>query len=158
MISCLVAVEKNQGIGYKGSMPWPRLTDDLNFFKNITTDNIVIMGSTTYHSIGKSLPNRVNVVLSSNKILGDHTFSNTNNAIAFCMSEYPDKDIFIIGGETVYQQFHSIIERYYITQIEEHFTCDRFFNINYVENNFTKVTELAKFNNPINYTIKLYEQ
>lgn len=158
MINCIVAVEKNQGIGYEGFMPWPNLKEDLKFFKNITSNNVIIMGSTTYKSIGKSLPNRINVVLSSNKTLGDHTFSDSDNALAFCLSEYPDKDIFIIGGENVYKQFLLNIDKYYITEIENHYICDRFFNVNYVKNNFTKVTEIAKFNDPINYQIKSYER
>lgn len=158
MISCLVAVEKNQGIGFNGSMPWPHLKGDMNFFKTITTNNIVVMGSTTYLSIGKSLPNRINVVLSSNKSLGDHTFSDPHNVIAFCLSEYPDKDIFIIGGENVYQQYYDIIEKYYVTEIDHYYNCDKFFNLNYIENNFTKVTEIAKFSDPITYQIKSYER
>lgn len=158
MINCIVAVEKNQGIGYKGFMPWPKLKEDLKFFKNITSNNIVIMGSTTYKSIGKSLPDRINIVLSSDKTLGDHTFANTDHALAFCLSEYPDKDIFIIGGETIYQQFSSNIEKYYITELEEHYVCDRFFNLNYVTNYFTKVTEIASFNYPIKFKINSYER
>ena len=65
MINCLVAVERNQGIGFEGQMPWPRLKGDMSWFREKTTDQIVIMGRKTWESIGgKNLPNRINIVIS----------------------------------------------------------------------------------------------
>lgn len=43
MINCLVAVDRNQGIGFQGQMPWPRLKGDLDWFRKMTIGNIVIM-------------------------------------------------------------------------------------------------------------------
>ena len=53
MIAGIVAVEQSQGIGYNGQMPWPHLTGDMKSFVRITTDKIVIMGSTTWKGLGK---------------------------------------------------------------------------------------------------------
>jgi len=162
MVNCLVAVDKNQGIGFNGQMPWPHLKGDMSWFKNMTSGHVVIMGSTTWKSIGaKPLPNRVNVVLSkttdySGDTRADHTFSDPDTALVFCSNEYPDKEIFIIGGSTVYTTYLDIIDRFYITEIEESYQCDTFFDLEYVQKNFTKVQELAKFNDPIKYTIKEY--
>jgi|688.fasta_scaffold1109994_2 dihydrofolate reductase len=159
MVNCIVAVELNQGIGFNNSMPWPRLKDDLKFFKNMTTSSIVIMGSSTFKSLEyKPLPNRINVVLSRTHPYptADHTFHNPDTALAFCTNEYPDKEIFIIGGSEIYNLYFPYVKKFYITEIDAHFQCDKFFNLTYVQNNCKKVKELLKFKDPINFTIKEY--
>lgn len=156
MINCIVAVDKSHGIGFQGQMPWPHLKGDMQWFKRMTTGQVVIMGSTTYDSIGKPLPNRINVVISRKRILGDHTFDDCGSALDYCSVEYPDKDIFIIGGGNIYRQYLDIIDRFYITEIDEEYQCDTFFNLEYVQKHFTKVKECATFVDPIKYTIKEY--
>ena len=162
MINCIVAVERSRGIGFEGRMPWPHLKGDMSWFKNITTGQIVIMGSTTWKSLNyKPLPNRVNVVLSktydySGVNAADHTFSNPDTALVFCANEYPDKEIFIIGGSVVYRTYLDIIDKFYVTEIDVDYHCDTFFDLKYVQENFTKVKEHATFNEPVKYTIKEY--
>ena len=156
MINCLVAVEQSQGIGFQNNMPWPRLKGDMDWFRKMTTGQIIVMGSNTYDSLGKSLPNRINVVISRKRELGDHTFSDCGAALDFCDLEYPDKEIFIIGGGIIYRQYLDVIDRFYVTEIAEDYKCDTFFDLNYVQKNFTKVKEHATFNDPIKYTIKEY--
>lgn len=162
MISCIVAVDQNQGIGYNGQMPWPHLKGDMNWFRNMTTNQIVVMGSTTWKSIGsKPLPNRINVVLSkSNNYSGkgnaDHTFADPDLAISFLQSEYVDKEIFIIGGDSVYKHFMPIIDKFYVTEIECDYTCDRHFDLTYVQKKYNNVKIHAHYNDPVPYTIKEY--
>jgi dihydrofolate reductase len=156
MINCIVAVERNRGIGFEGQMPWPHLKGDMQWFKQMTTNQVVIMGSTTYDSLGKPLLNRINVVISRKRVLGDHTFDDCGSALDYCAVEYPDKDIFIIGGSAVYEQYLHIIDRFYVTEIDENYQCDKFFDLTYVKTCFTKVTERATFNEPVKYTIKEY--
>ena len=162
MINCLVAVEKSQGIGFNGQMPWPHLKGDMSWFKKMTTDQVVIMGSTTWKSLGcKPLPNRINIVLSkthdySGHGAADHTFSDPGTALVFCENEYPDKDIFIIGGDIVYKTYLNTIDKFYVTEIDADYECDRFFNLTYVKEHFTKVKEHATFTEPVKYTIKEY--
>jgi dihydrofolate reductase len=156
MINCLVAVERSQGIGFNGQMPWPHLKGDMQWFRQMTTNQIVIMGSTTYDSLGKPLPNRINVVISRKRELGDHTFSDCGAALDFCSVEYPDKEIFIIGGSAVYEAYLDIVDRFYITEIDADYECDKFFDLTYVKENFTKVKEHAILNDPIKSTIKEY--
>jgi dihydrofolate reductase len=161
MISCIVAVGRNQGIGFNGQMPWPHLKGDMSWFRMITTKNIVIMGSTTWKSLGcKPLPNRVNVVLSKTHHWpdADHVFSDHETALVFCQNEYPDSEIFIIGGSAVYTAYMNMIDRFYITEIDESYDSDTFFNLQYVQKHFTKVKERATFNEPVKYTIKEYNQ
>lgn len=156
MINCIVAVEKNQGIGFNGQMPWPRLAGDMSWFRTMTTGQVVIMGSTTYDSLGKSLPNRINIVLSRNRRLGDITFGDTKMALDFCALTYPNKEIFIIGGSAIYEHYLNIVDRFYVTEIDAEYECDKFFNLTYVQENFTNVKEHAKFTEPLTYTIKEY--
>ncbi len=156
MINCIVAVERNQGIGFEGQMPWPHLKGDMAWFRKMTTNQVVVMGSTTYDSLGKPLPNRINVVISRKRVLGDHTFDDCGAALDFCAVEYPDKEIFIIGGSAVYEAYLDIIDRFYVTEIDTAYQCDKFFDLGYVQKNFTKVIEHAKFTEPVPYTIKEY--
>lgn len=159
MINCIVAVEKNCGIGYKEYMPWPRLPGDMSWFQKITSGNIVIMGSVTWRSLGRPLPNRINVVLSKTRACNsDHVFSDLDTAIEFCQQEYPDKEIFIIGGDSIYKQAMPIIGKFYITEIQSEFICDRFFNVNYVKDNFTNAKEIARYNEPVPYVITEYNR
>ena len=156
MINCIVAVERNRGIGFNGQMPWPYLKGDMSWFKQMTTGQIVIMGATTYNSLGKPLPNRINVVISRKHALGDHTFTDCGSALDYCSVEYPDNDIFIIGGSAIYEAYLDIIDRFYVTEIDAEYQCDKYFNLTYVQKHFTKVKEHVTFNEPIKYTIKEY--
>lgn len=158
MINCIVAVDRNQGIGFNGQMPWPRLAGDMKWFKEKTTDQIVIMGRKTWESIGsKNLPNRINIVISRSFIEeADRCFSETDRALDFCTMFYPYKQIFIIGGSAIYQHYLDIVDRFYVTEIDADYQCDTFFDLDYVRKNFTKVIEHATFNDPIKYTIKEY--
>lgn len=159
MINAIVAVEKNQGIGFNGSMPWPHLSGDLRWFKEKTINNVVIMGRKTWDSIGaKPLPNRVNIVISKTiECLGaEHQIVDTDLALDIAKSKYPNKEIFIIGGNTIYEQYLDIIDRFYITEIDASYQCDTYFDLDYVKNNFTKVIEHARFNDPVPYIIKEY--
>lgn len=160
MINCIVAVERNQGIGFEGHMPWPHLAGDMRWFKEKTTDQIVIMGRKTWESIGsKNLPNRINIVISRNFIEeADRCFSDTDRAINFCTMFFPYKEIFIIGGSAIYDHYLHIVDRFYVTEIDADYKCDTHFNLNYVRENFTTVKEHATFNEPVKYTIKEYRK
>lgn len=163
MINCLVAIEQSQGIGFNNSMPWPHLPGDMQWFRKITTEQVIIMGSSTWKSLPfKPLKNRINVVLSRTSDYGaqgaDHTFSNPDTALTFCQAEYPDKEIFIIGGSEIYNIFLTVIDNFYITEIQQSYNCDKFFNFEYVKNTCTYKKNLLSYTDPINYTINLYKK
>lgn len=157
MISAIVAVEKGQGIGFNGSMPWPVLSDDMAWFKKMTTNQVVIMGSATWRSLKKPLPNRINCVISRHGFIqADHCFRYPEAAITFCQYKYPEKEIFVIGGQQLYDSTMSEIRKLYVTEIDHNYTCDKFFNLDYVKQKFTLVKEHATFTDPVPYTIKEY--
>lgn len=161
MINCIVAVCKNQGIGFEGSMPWPRLSGDMRWFKEKTIDQIVIMGRKTWESIGcKKLPGRINIVLSKDNInYADACFADTDRALDYCKIFYPYKEIFIIGGSAIYQHYLDIVDRFYITEIDAEYQCDTFFDLQYVQENCKTVKDILHYDktetNPA-HTIREY--
>lgn len=158
MINSIVAVDQNSGIGLLGNLPWPHLKNDMLFFKKTTENNFIIMGSTTWKSLPRKLPNRFNCVISRhNQINADKCFSAIEAALFYAKTEFPEKEIFIIGGQQLYNSTMDIIDNFYITEINHSFNCDRFFNINYVKNNYKNVNIISEHNdNNISYTIKKY--
>lgn len=157
MINAIVAIEKNNGIGINNKMPWPHLSNDMKWFKSLTTNNVVIMGSNTWRSLGKKLPNRTNIVISKYYTPeADHTFQNLESAILYSNVEYKDHEVFIIGGQQLYDSSMSIIDKFYVTEINDFFECDKFFNLDYVKKHFKNVKSIVKYNEPIEYTLKEY--
>ena len=66
-ISAIVAMDSQNGIGVNNQLPW-HLPNDLKFFKSVTMGKPIIMGRKTYESLGRPLPGRLNVVISSQQV------------------------------------------------------------------------------------------
>jgi dihydrofolate reductase len=117
-VSAIVAVASNGVIGDGHDIPW-RLSDDLKLFKKITTGHHIIMGRKTYDSIGRPLPNRVNIVVTrdvfftANGVLTAHSLEQALE-IAWDARE---TEAFIIGGGEIYQQSMSYWDRIYLTEV-----------------------------------------
>lgn len=118
-VSIVVAVSKNNAIGRNNELIY-WLPNDLKRFKAITSGHTIIMGRKTFESLPKgALPNRRNIVLSTNpdiNFAGAEKFADLQTAIAACKEE---KEIFIIGGASVYQQAISVCDKIYLTQVED---------------------------------------
>ena len=118
MIIGIVAISKNYAIGRGGKLPW-HYSADLKFFKRTTIGNAVVMGSTTWRSIGKALPERENIVLSRSSELslptGVRQMSSIDEVIEF--DELDGRDVFVIGGASVYTAFADVIDRWIVTCI-----------------------------------------
>ena len=103
---CLVAaVADNSVIGLNGKIPW-HLPEDLTWFKSLTAGHVVIMGRKTYDSIGKPLPNRINIVISSkNSLSASGCIISGSFAEALKTAKNTGlQNVFIIGGYKVYQE------------------------------------------------------
>jgi len=126
IISIIVAMAKNRVIGKDNDMPWGRLPVDLKHFKKITSGHPIIMGRKTFESIGRPLPNRRNIVLSSQdiKIDGCEVFPSLEEAINALNNE---EEIFIIGGGYVYKQALPLANKLYLTYIDLEIQGDTFF-------------------------------
>lgn len=122
MINIIAAITDNNALGKDNKLLF-RLKKDMEHFKNITTDNVVIMGRKTYESLGKTLPNRVNIVLSRNMESNEdfYTFDSIEKAIEWSKENYPQKEIFIIGGASVYDKAlkDDIVDKLYMTKIKQ---------------------------------------
>ena len=116
--SMIVAVSENNVIGKNGTMPW-HLKTDLQRFKELTTNHCVIMGRNCFNSIGKPLPNRTNIIVSSNmdlEIPGCIVKPSLQYAADYANSRY-DSTPFIIGGGTLYRQAINLVNVLYLTRV-----------------------------------------
>ena len=124
----IVAVDKNWAIGYKGDL-LIRISADLKRFKEITSGNAVIMGYNTLLSLpgGKPLKNRMNIVLypTEIEIEGATVVHGIDEAVDLA-AEIKDKDVFVIGGASVYNQLLPYCDTAYITKIDKEFEADVF--------------------------------
>jgi len=126
MINIIVAFDPEMTIGVDNSLPW-KIKDDLRLFRQLTTNNFVVMGRNTYESIGKPLPNRINVVITSKKIQGNfYAFSNLEESLMFCKKINPNKEIFIIGGRQLYEYSlkSNLVERMFVSKIKNTYKGD----------------------------------
>ncbi len=121
IISLIVAHAKNNVIGNRGTMPW-HLPADLAHFKKTTFGSPVIMGRVTFESIGRPLPGRLNIVISTNPHYvvpnGVVLAQSLEQAIAIATKLQDPKEVFIIGGGRIYQQAIKYADRLYLTIID----------------------------------------
>ena len=115
MLKLIVATSSNDVIGVNGTLPW-NCKADLQYFKEKTTNAVIIMGRTTWESLPKRpLPNRINVVVTSNQISipGVHVC----NSFEETVNRFPDA--WIIGGASIYKQCISLVDEIYRTIIDK---------------------------------------
>ena len=118
MIIGIVAISKNYAIGKEGKLPW-HCSADLKFFKETTTGNAVVMGANTWRSIGKPLPNRLNIVLSrsGNIEVPVEVMKLSSAEEVVELSKYLNRDVFIIGGAKTFAEFADVIEKWIVTEV-----------------------------------------
>lgn len=116
--SMIAAVADNNVIGKNNRLPW-HLKTDLQRFKKLTENHTIIMGRGCFESIGKPLPNRTNIVVSSNtdlEIPGCIVKPSLQYAADYANSRY-DSTPFIIGGGTLYRQAINLVNVLYLTKV-----------------------------------------
>lgn len=128
-VAIIVAVDEQNGIGRKGELLC-HLTADLKHFKEITTGHAIIMGRKTYESLPKgALPNRRNIVLTSDKETENYPGCIVVRSLEEAFASTNDeKIVFIIGGERVYRASLPLADMLYMTRIHHTFDeVDTFF-------------------------------
>lgn len=127
-ISIIVAIAKNRTIGHGNKLLW-NIPEDMKYFREITRGHAVIMGRKTFESIGRPLPNRLNIVITR-----DETFSPEGVSVCHSLEDALDlarqnekDEIFIIGGAQIYKQALSQADRLYITVVQKDFEGDAVF-------------------------------
>lgn len=138
MVKAIVAADKAWGIGYDNKLLC-HIPADLKRFKEITEGNVVIMGSKTFESIGSvPLPNRINIVVTydysspvrdSNGVI----YMDMKNVVDYILCNqnikgYLNRDIYIIGGASIYKQLLAYCDEVLVTRIDKVFeNADTFF-------------------------------
>ena len=162
MISAIVAVDNNWGIGYNGDL-LEHIPEDLKYFKALTTGHAVVMGRKTWDSLPiKPLPNRHNIVI-TRTALGRHDgadFWAMNATKIFMKLRKAQCEYFIIGGGTIYKELLPLCDRVYVTWIcKDHENVDTYFpNLDKDPNwQISTCTEPREYNN-IPYVFLTYER
>ena len=140
MIKAIMAVDDEGGVSKNGSMPWPKNTNDLKWFKKNTLNQVVVMGKLTWIDplMPTPLKERTNVLITSknkNEFPGAHEYISENlienfKKISF---KYNDLDKFIIGGPNILNQLFNLVEEFYLTRIYGNFNCDKKIDINIIK-------------------------
>ncbi len=130
--SIIVAIAWNGVIGHDGDLPW-RLPADLKYFKKTTMGHHLLMGRKTYQSIGKPLPGRKIIVLSTSGFDPDLPAETEPEAVtvaanledAFTLaSDRGEEELMIAGGAKIYQQVMDRVDRLYVTRVDSSFEGD----------------------------------
>jgi dihydrofolate reductase len=127
-ISFIVAKSDNNVIGINNKLPWHLKTDLVNF-KNITMGHHILMGRKTFESIGKALPGRMSLVISSEpRPAQDNVFWFNSIFRAIKHAERSgESELFIIGGEKIFKYALSLADRIYLTEVKGNIPGDVFF-------------------------------
>lgn len=129
MIAAIFSVDQVGGIGTNGTLPWSHHPEDMKWFRDLTVDNIVVMGRKTWDDpkMPKPLPDRMNYVV-SHRGLGMVRASVLTGDWKAQVQElqriHRDKNIFIIGGAELLKESRDIIDFAYITHRKGNFRCD----------------------------------
>lgn len=115
-ISMIAAIGKNNEIGKNNDLIW-HFSEDMKFFKKTTTGKTVVMGRKTFESLPHALPNRRNIVITTNADYvaeGAEIATSVEQAIKMTR----DEEVFVIGGGKIYAKFLPVAETLYVTEID----------------------------------------
>tara|TARA_B110000438_G_scaffold160319_1_gene153548 strand:- start:4733 stop:5221 length:489 start_codon:yes stop_codon:yes gene_type:complete len=132
MIRAIMAADDKGGISKNGSMPWPKNSSDLKWFKKNTLNSVVVMGRLTWEDpfMPTPLKDRINVLITkknkenypdADECISSEIELNVNNLV----NKYKDKNIYLIGGANILHQLFSLIDEFYLTRIYGDFNCDK---------------------------------
>jgi len=142
-MKAIVVVDKNWGIGRNKKL-LVHLPGDLKYFKEHTFGKVIVMGRETLESLpgGRPLPNRNNIVLTRNKdYVADCSICHSKEELFEMVKDENTEEVFIIGGEKVYNQFLPYCDTCYVTKIDKAFDADKFFHNLDEDENFSVVNE-----------------
>jgi dihydrofolate reductase len=126
-LSLIAAVGKNGVLGKNNDLLW-HLPLDFKFFKETTQGHAIVMGRKTFESLGRPLPNRENIVVTTQKELkleGCTVFHNLDEAIEYALKK--DPDTFVIGGAQIYKLVLPLVSTMYLTEVDFETEGDAFF-------------------------------
>ena len=126
----IVNVDNNWGIGLGDSLI-NHIPADMNFFKEKTTGNVVVMGKSTFLTFPgkKALPDRVNIVLTTDKSWSapDVIVCHSIEELFEQLKRYDTNTVYVIGGSSVYEQLLPYCDTAYVTKVDNEKQADKFF-------------------------------
>lgn len=129
ILTSIAALSKNRVIAANGKIPW-HIPADAKWFRDQTMGHPVLMGRATYDSMGRPLKGRTNIVVTRNPTFAPpHLLVAPTIAagIALAKGTPGDEELFVIGGQTIYEQTLSIVDRLILTHIDIEIEGDTFF-------------------------------
>ena len=152
-------MDRNGLIGKDNQLPW-HLPADLKHFKQVTMGKPVIMGRKTFESIGKPLPGRVNIVLTSRTMYQSPGCIVANSLDAAIEAAGPVSEVMIIGGAALYKDALPRVDRIYLTEVQAELEGDTWFpSLNESEWVVAQQTEhSADETNPYGYVFKTLDR
>lgn len=161
-MNLIVAVDEKWGIGCDNDL-LASIPGDMQYFKEKTTDGVVVMGRRTLESLPKKrgLPKRINYVLTSNsgfeaeRCIAVHS----EEELFKELEQYDPEHVFIIGGESIYRKFYKNCDKCFVTKMHADLHADKFM-VNLDEDEAFKETWKSEMHseNGIDYEFTLYER
>jgi dihydrofolate reductase len=133
----IIACDPDGGIGYQNRLPWSNIQGDLPRFKRLTDGQTVVMGRNTWDSLPKKpLPGRINIVVSSRPLEAEH--HNVIRSPDLQFNRPDDVPFWLIGGAKLIESYWQEIAEIHITKVYDHYTCDTFIDLLYIEHNYVR--------------------
>lgn len=127
LVSLIAAIGRNYELGKDNQLLW-HLPNDLKFFKQHTLRHAVVMGRRTFESIGRPLPNRINIVVSQHFQPPAEVYRAVSLADALEVArENGETECFVIGGARLFSEALDFADKLYITRVDAEFEADVFF-------------------------------
>ena len=129
-MNLIVAVDNNWAIGKNNGL-LVQIPEDQKFFRQTTTNHVVVMGRKTLESFPNKipLPNRVNIVLTKNENYQakDAVIVHSVEELLEVLKNYEDREIFVIGGQSIYEQLLPYCNVAHVTKINYEYEADAYF-------------------------------
>ena len=125
-ISIIVALSENNVIGSENSLPW-KLSADLKRLKSITMGHHLIMGRRTWESLGRALPGRTNVVITSQKDFKAEDAEVVHSLDEALKISSGDDEVFIFGGGKIFKEAMPLVKKIYMTRVHANIKGDTYF-------------------------------
>lgn len=153
MFSLIACIGKNREIGKNGKLVF-HIKEDMQFFRETTTNHAIIMGRKTWESLPGKLKNRKNIVVSSRDIAGPDLIIHDMDSFVKDNQNTPE-EIFVIGGGALYAAFLPYAKNLYLTEVSQSADADTFFP-DFDKTKYTETVIKKGKENDLNFSIKKY--
>jgi dihydrofolate reductase len=145
-MKAIVAIDESGGIGYKNDLPWPKIKEDFQWFKEFTLEKNIVVGNKTFLTL-PPLKKRIIYCLSKHQVCSTQTFSRDNRIDRVIHNindiKYIPEDSIVCGGAQIYKLLIPKCLEVYVTHVEGVYSSDTFFPFS--EDEINKMFPLNEF-------------